>query len=121
MSDSSPTSVKSAAVSHHFRNARRRSTGAAVMMTATSSGFTPASSACRSSTCRSVLSARPVTVSARKLTSFSHTTRRPPNSEIVCTASRNRFIAASTSATLLAKPFSTSRENSSATSPASAA
>ena len=58
-------------------NARRRSTGAAVITTATSSGFTAASSACRSSTCRSVPSPRPVTESARNVTSLNQTTRLP--------------------------------------------
>ena len=41
-----------------------------------------------------MLSARPVTVSARKLTSFSQTTRLPPNMETVWTLSRKRFMAA---------------------------
>ncbi len=110
-------SAKSAFFSHHLANERLRSTGAAVMRTAVSSGFTDWSSSWRSSTRLRVVSALPVTVSARKLTSFSHTTRLPPNIGSVCTASRNRFTADSTSSTLAAKPFTISCENSSTVSP----
>ena len=56
---------------------------------------------------------RPVTLSARKLTSLSQTTRLPPNIETVCTLSRKRFKAASTSPMLAAKPLTVSWANSS--------
>ena len=80
------------------------------------SGSTEARSSWRSSTSLRVLSARPVTESARKLTSLNQTTRLPPNMETVCTLSRKRFTADSTSPTLLAKPLMISRANSSVTS-----
>jgi hypothetical protein len=61
----------------------------------------------------------PVTVSARKLTSFSQTTRLPPNIGTVCTASRKRFTAEFDLVDVAAKPLMTRARTRPAASPES--